>query len=159
MVSATSQQQVSTAVGNEEEFSSLNGVLTATSITTGQVLDCAIFSKYCTCKQRFEREHSDTCIANYAGTSGGTEVAGVRDIFMRSQENYRISFKYYLGDGDSKGFGVIDSEKPYGNDLEVQKLECVGHVKKRMGSRLRAFRQKTPSLNCLMEKLLVAKVG
>lgn len=87
------------------------------------------------------------------------EVAGVRDIFMRSQENYGIRYKYYLGDGDSKGFGVIDSEKPYGNDLQVQNLECVGHDQKRMGSRLRAFGQKIPSLNCLMEKLLVAKVG
>lgn len=44
---------------------------------------------------------------------------------MRSQENYGIRYKYYLGAGNSKGFGVIDSEKPYGNDLQVQKLECV----------------------------------
>lgn len=139
-------------------FSSLNGVLTATSITTGQVLDCAIFSKYCTCKQRFKK-HSDTCIAYYAGTSGGMEVAGIRDIFMRSQENYGICYKYYLGDGNSKGFGVIGSENPYGNDLQVQKLECVGHVQKRMGSRLRAFRQKNFKLELSDGKIMVAKVG
>lgn len=123
-------------------FSSLNGVLTATSITTGQVLDCAIFSKYCVCKLRFENKHSDTCIANYAGTSGGMEVEGVRQIFNRSIDNYSIRYKYYLGDGDSKGFSLVSAERPYGDDLLVEKLECLGHVQKRMGSRLRAFKQK-----------------
>lgn len=123
-------------------FSSLNGVLTATSISTGQVLDCAIFSKYCICKLRFEGKHSDKCIANYSGTSGGMEVEGVRQIFNRSEDNYGIRYKYYLGDGDSKGFHVITTEKPYGDNFEVEKLECLAHVQKRMGSRLRAFKQK-----------------
>lgn len=30
--------------------------------------------------------------------------------------------------------------KPYGEDLIVQKLECIGHVQKRMGSRLRKLK-------------------
>lgn len=62
------------------------------------------------------------------------EVAGVREIFKRSQDNYGIRCQYYLGDGDSKGFGVIASEKPYGNDLRVEKFECLGHVQKRMAA-------------------------
>lgn len=123
-------------------FSSLNGVVTATSITTGQVLDVAIFSKYCTCKTRFENVHTTSCTANYAGTSGGMEVAGVREIFHRSEDNYGIRYKYYLGDGDCKGFDIICSEKPYGDDFEVEKLECVGHVQKRMGTRLRTFKKR-----------------
>ncbi|GFW52594.1 uncharacterized protein TNCV_405221 [Trichonephila clavipes] len=43
---------------------------------------------------------------------------------------------HYLGDGDSKGFLTIKEAKVYGN-TEVEKLECVGHVQKRMGTRLR----------------------
>ncbi|GFT77253.1 uncharacterized protein TNCV_182751 [Trichonephila clavipes] len=43
---------------------------------------------------------------------------------------------HYLGDGDSKGFLTIKETKVYG-DTEVEKLECVGHVQKRMGTRLR----------------------
>ncbi|GFU86667.1 uncharacterized protein TNCV_2880871 [Trichonephila clavipes] len=42
----------------------------------------------------------------------------------------------YVGDGDSKGFLTIKEAKVYG-DTEVEKLECVGHVQKRMGTRLR----------------------
>ncbi|GFX18862.1 uncharacterized protein TNCV_4143831 [Trichonephila clavipes] len=41
-----------------------------------------------------------------------------------------------FGDGDSKGFLTIKEAKVYG-DREVEKLECVGHVQKRMGTRLR----------------------
>ncbi|EFN70337.1 hypothetical protein EAG_13579, partial [Camponotus floridanus] len=50
----------------------------------------------------------------------------------------RINLKYinYIGDGDSKTYkGIVDA-KPYG-DFIVAKKECIGHVQKRMGSRLR----------------------
>ena len=30
--------------------------------------------------------------------------------------------------------------KPYGNEVEIQKLECVGRVQKRMGTRLRVLK-------------------
>lgn len=125
-------------------FSSLNGVLTATSITTGLVIDVEIMSKYCTCKGRFQNEHSDRCIANYSGTSGGMEVEGVRNLFARSQEMYDIRYKYYLGDGDCKGFDTVCENKPYGPDFKVEKLECVGHVQKRMGKRLRTYKLQHP---------------
>lgn len=46
-----------------------------------------------------------------------------------------------LGDGDSKEFDSVNEMKPYGEDLEIKKIECVGHVEKRMGMRLRNLRQ------------------
>lgn len=121
-------------------FSSLNGVLTATSITTGLVIDVEIMSKYCTCKDRFQNEHSGNCISNYTGTSGGMEVEGVRKLFARSQEMHGIRYKHYLGDGDCKGFDTVCEDKPYGPEFKVEKLECVGHVQKRMGKRLRTYK-------------------
>lgn len=52
-----------------------------------------------------------------------------------------MRYKYYLGDGDSKGFQSVVSSEPYGKDFVIDKLECVGHVQKRMGGRLRKLRR------------------
>ena len=44
-----------------------------------------------------------------------------------------------ISDGDSKWDGMILEEQPYGSDpdQQVKKLDCVGHVQKRLGSALR----------------------
>lgn len=123
-------------------FSSLNGVMTATSVTSGQVVDVEVMSKFCQCKERLENQHDNSCIANYSGTSGGMEVEGVTKMFARSQENYGIRYKNYLGDGDCKGFETVCAQQPYGPDFKIEKLECLGHVQKRMGKRLRNYKQK-----------------
>ena len=44
---------------------------------------------------------------------------------------------HYLGDGDSKGFTWAN----YAVDWPMTKLECINHVAKRMGSRLRNRRK------------------
>jgi len=44
-----------------------------------------------------------------------------------------------LGDGNSKAHRLIVEEAVYGVK-EVTKLECVGHVQKRLGSRLRSLK-------------------
>ena len=51
-------------------------------------------------------------------------------------------YNKYLGDGDSKGFMRVLESKPYGEDTNIEKLECIGHVQKRMGSRLRKLKKK-----------------
>ncbi|GFU14087.1 uncharacterized protein TNCV_2536361 [Trichonephila clavipes] len=63
-------------------------------------------------------------------------MSGVLSIFQRSETSRKACYTQYLGDGDSKGFLTIKGAKVYG-DTEVEKLECVGHVQKRMGTRLR----------------------
>ncbi|GFX50342.1 uncharacterized protein TNCV_338771 [Trichonephila clavipes] len=35
-----------------------------------------------------------------------------------------------------KTFNALSENKPYGDDYLIQKIECVGHVRKRMGTRL-----------------------
>ncbi|GFV03788.1 uncharacterized protein TNCV_1877361 [Trichonephila clavipes] len=64
------------------------------------------------------------------------ECRGVLSIFQRSETSRKASYTQYLGDGDSKAFLTIKEAKVYG-DTEVEKLECVGYVQKRMGTRLR----------------------
>ncbi|GFU45570.1 uncharacterized protein TNCV_1619971 [Trichonephila clavipes] len=44
------------------------------------------------------------------------------------------------GDGDTKTFNALSENKPYGDDHLIQKIECVGHVQKKMGTRLRKLK-------------------
>lgn len=69
-------------------------------------------------------------------------MAGVLDMFRSSVSQYNIRYKYYLGDGDSYAFPNVLSNQPYGPEFLIEKLECVGHVQKRMGSRLEKFKIK-----------------
>ena len=41
----------------------------------------------------------------------------------------------YIGDGDTKTFKHLKDASPYGEELQVNKMECVLHVKKRMYKR------------------------
>lgn len=51
-----------------------------------------------------------------------------------SVKNHNASYKKDLGDGDSKAFATADEQCVYGPDITVEKLECTGHVQKRMGN-------------------------
>ncbi|KAJ4447244.1 hypothetical protein ANN_09248 [Periplaneta americana] len=129
-------------------FSSLYGVSTVVSIDTGKVLDAQVLSKYCTTcstrkkslnkneEEQWEQNHAKSCCKNYHGSSGGMEAAGMKLIFHRSQEKYGVRYVKYLGDGDSSAFKSVFESEPYGSDCPIEKLECVGHVQKHMGSRL-----------------------
>lgn len=121
-------------------YSSQNGFVSVTSIDTGKVLDVSVLSKYCyVCtSEKFSGEHE--CSKNYEGYSGGMELTGAVEVFRRSVER-NVKYINYLGDGDSKGFHSVIEDKPYGDEMEIKKLECVGHVQKRMGSRLRRLKR------------------
>lgn len=77
----------------------------------------------------------------YEGNSGEMETAAAVNIFHRSQEKYGVRYTRFLGDGDSKAYKAVCESKPYGN-IQVEKLECVGHVQKRMGTQMRKLKQK-----------------
>lgn len=65
------------------------------------------------------------------------EVAGVVNLFKSSFGDGGIRYTRYLGDGDFKAFQTVVHENTYGPNIEIQKLECIGHVEKRIGTRLR----------------------
>lgn len=124
-------------------FSSLNGVLTAIAANTGKVVDVRVYSKFCRCKNRLDNNHNlNKCQANFNGASGMMEVAGAVDMFYQSEFTRGLRYKFYLGDGDSAAFPTVLKEKPYGDELIPEKLECVAHVRKRMGTRLRNLKVK-----------------
>ena len=126
---------------------SLYGVSSVISIDTGKVLDVQIKSKYChqctvrkplsdAIKERqWIQQHQPNCHKNYEGSSGGMESAAVVEMFCRSQDKYGIRYIKYLGDGDSSSFKRVLESNPY--DCKIEKLECIGHIQKRVGGRLR----------------------
>lgn len=65
------------------------------------------------------------------------EVDGIIEMFQKSEEKHGVLFEKYIGGGHSKTFSGIQKATPYGDRLHVLKKECVGHVQKRMGTRLR----------------------
>ncbi|GBM21742.1 hypothetical protein AVEN_101579-1 [Araneus ventricosus] len=128
-------------------YSSLNGCTTIISIDTGKVLDAEIMSHYCrTCKTndnvRYKNKENHEC-SNYVGSSGNMEPVGVYRMFEQSKSLRKLQYSQYYGDGDSKGFEEV--KNIYGNN-SVEKLECIGHVQKRVGSHLRKLKKNEKGL-------------
>ena len=55
-------------------------------------------------------------------------------IWLRSVKDLKLRYTTFIGDGDAKTFACLTELKPYGEDVEIVKHECVGHGKKRMGT-------------------------
>ena len=69
------------------------------------------------------------------------ETASAFIIFQRSRGLHSPQYTTYLDDGDSSAFTTIQEASPYGPNVTINKLECVGHVQKRVGTRLRKLVQ------------------
>ncbi|CAN7975153.1 unnamed protein product [Ixodes persulcatus] len=67
------------------------------------------------------------------------ESAGAVNIFLRSVEKHKMMYTTYVGDGDSKAYISVRDSQPFGKVRE--KHECVGHVRKRKGTRLRNIKK------------------
>ena len=81
-----------------------------------------------------------TLVSNHTGSSSSMESCGALNVFQRSVERYNLKYEYYPGDGDSSSFQSVEEAKPYGTDFTIKKLECIGHIQKRVGGRLRKLR-------------------
>ncbi|KAJ4425814.1 hypothetical protein ANN_27440 [Periplaneta americana] len=133
---------------------SLNGVITATSLDNGKVIDVECLTKFChNCKSD---QPGHVCMKNYDGFSGGMESDGVVNIFQRSENLYQVRYVNYLGDGDSKGYKKVEELNVYGN-VKVSKLECCEHVQKRMGTRLRKLCKDMKGKKCSDGKPLTGR--
>ncbi|KYN05834.1 hypothetical protein ALC62_03230 [Cyphomyrmex costatus] len=138
-------------------FSSLFGLVTLIGWFTGKVLDVCVKSKYCkSCEFWKKREgsaeyeewaenHNLECQCNHSGSAGKMEVDAVTEMFQRSETLHNVKYGSYIGDGDSKTFKGLLEAKPY-DDFTVTKKECIDHVQKRMGTRLRNLKKKTKGL-------------
>ena len=114
-----------------------------------KVIDCQVMSKHYKSCQIWSRrqgrpEYDDwqenhICSINHRKSAGAMEGDGAVAIFSRSVELHKVRYLQYIGDGDTASFSQVCELKPYG-ELIPEKLECVGHIKKRLGTRLRKLR-------------------
>ena len=82
------------------------------------------------------------------------EIVATKRIFRRSVEKHGLRYVKFLGDGDSKSFPAV--EDIY-EGIKVEKLECVGHVQKRVGNRLRNLKKNVKGLGgrvCLTDNII-----
>lgn len=124
-----------------------HGVVTANSVKSGKCIDVEVLSNICKGCQYWEgKEGTDgyerwrlkhLCKVNHKGSAGAMEAIGATRMFLRSEDNRQLRYTQYLGDGDSASFKKVMELKPYGDEIKIEKLECVGHVQKRCGTRLR----------------------
>ena len=133
-------------------YASLNGVVSAISIDTGKCLAYETLVKNCkSCEtwasrkgtleyDNFFKKHD--CPINHEGSAGAMEPSGILRIFEKSVENLQLRFTTYIGNGDSKAYSNVATAAPYGPDNPIVKGECVGHVQKRVGGRLRKLKKK-----------------
>ncbi|GBL74811.1 hypothetical protein AVEN_243663-1 [Araneus ventricosus] len=143
LVENNSDNNIAVAVDGtwqKRHYMSHNGVVTVASMETDKVIDVDVLSKYCACKNK--QNHEKSCKSNFCGSSDMMEMKGACNIFKFSLTFHNARYTKYFGDGDSKAFDAITEENIYGDEFQVEKLECIGHVRKRMGSRLRRLKEK-----------------
>ena len=131
-------------------------MVTAISVQTGKCLDVEVLSNICKGCKHWEGQKgaveyekwklSHACRINHTGSAGAMEAVGAVIIFSRSEEQRKLRYMQYLGDDDSASFKKVNESKPYGESADVEKMECVGHVQKRCGTRLRKLVNEKKSL-------------
>lgn len=65
------------------------------------------------------------------------------NMWKRSVEKMKMRYTTMISDGDSSTHKALREENPYGageKKNEVRKEECVNHVAKRLGTRLRKLK-------------------
>ncbi|XP_072165849.1 uncharacterized protein [Diadema setosum] len=129
-----------------------HGVGAVISLDTGEVIDREVLSKVCKeCEVRkgwdktkdkyktWWAGHEDRCFRNHKGSSGKMEVDAAVTMWKRSVSKHKIRYRYMLCDGDSSSFNAV--RDVYGEGHEVRKVDCVGHVGKRMYKALDTVRK------------------
>jgi len=137
-------------------FSSLFGIATLIGKYSHKVLDFVVKSSFCqSCSNWAIKKgtteydiwydtHEEHCSINHTGSAGKMEVNCMKEMFCQS-ESLGVKYATYIGDGDTKTFRALLDCNPY-DDLIIEKKECIGHVQKRMGTRLRDVKKKNKGI-------------
>lgn len=130
-------------------FTSKYGVGCCIEMTTGLIIDFEVLSKYCrTCEimkdklkdkpeelEAWKVTHKPNCECNYDGSSPMMETIAAEKIWSRSLD-YGFRYTNLISDGDSKTLSHLHSLNLY-DDKQIEKIECINHVSKRLGTALR----------------------
>lgn len=134
-------------------FSSHNGVGSVIDLLTGLPVDFEVLSNFCSkCEaikdgeQTLKQRHKPSCSKNYEGSSGSMEVECALRIWKRSVKDHSLRYTTMLSDGDSKAYDAVCESNVYGNEVKIEKEDCVNHVAKRMGTALRKLKAQKSSM-------------
>ncbi|KAK4322815.1 hypothetical protein Pmani_006480 [Petrolisthes manimaculis] len=106
-------------------------------------------------------KHEPFCNKNFTGISAYMEAEAACRLWGRSTE-LRLRYTTFVGDGDSNTYLAIQQLNPYG--FPVQKEECINHVSKRLGTRLRKLKKEmtttvTTKTGKVMKKSVLGGAG
>ena len=135
-------------------FTSNYGVGVAIDVQIGLVLDYEVLSTHChACSLaearlgkdsaaylQWREEHTD-CNRNFDGSSKAMEAEAAKRIWLRSVPKHKIRFTKFLSDGDASTFSVLKKLNSYGDNFPIEKMDCVNHADKRLGTALRKAAQ------------------
>eukprot|EP00112_Aurelia_sp_Birch-Aquarium-sp1_P017107 Seg3945.4 transcript_id=Seg3945.4/GoldUCD/mRNA.D3Y31 product="hypothetical protein" protein_id=Seg3945.4/GoldUCD/D3Y31 len=130
-------------------YTSLFGVVFVVSVDSGEALDYHVLSKHCKACSLWESKktthpaeydewklqhlQSGNCTINFEGSSPAMEMEGASVLWNRSIAKHNFRYRYMVSDGDSKAFKTVCDDKCYGENFEICKLDCIGHVQREMG--------------------------
>ncbi|KAK3889502.1 hypothetical protein Pcinc_006474 [Petrolisthes cinctipes] len=125
------------------------GVGFVVEVDTGFIVDKEVISNFCqVCSNRdkkklpiipeWKKKHEPFCNKNFTGISASMEAEAACCLWGRSTLR-RLRYTTFVGDGDSNTYLAIQQLNPY--DVPVQKEECINHVSKRLGTRLRKLKK------------------
>ena len=82
------------------------------------------------------------------------ECEGVKGIYTIGWVKNTVCLtRHYLGDGDTKSYQEVVKLKPHG-DIPIDKADYVGHVHKRVETRLRDLKIKYRGINLKDDKFI-----
>ena len=126
-------------------------MVTGISVDTGKCIYYRIRMKNCKICQSWEgREdsgeyeefisaHELNFDTNHHRPAGSVDDDELIKCLKVTEKNRKLRYINYLGNGDSKSFLEISKLDIY-PQKQVKKLECVGHIQKRLGSRMRKLK-------------------
>lgn len=125
------------------------GVGIVIEVDTGMVIDFKVLSNFCqVCHARekkklpftpeWQQAHSPRCNKNFNGTASAMESEAACRLWRRST-TLGLRYTAFVGDGDSSTYKAVKDLNPY--DVPGVKEECVNHVSKRLGTRLRKLKK------------------
>ncbi len=86
--------------------------------------------------QEWKTKHAPDCCRNFDGSSKSMEQEAAKRMWGRSLKRHNLRYTEMLSDGDSTAYKAVVELKPY-KDIPIEKLECINHAHKRMGTALR----------------------
>jgi hypothetical protein len=79
---------------------------------------------------KMEHEAKNECGIKFEGSSPAMEAEGELVVWERSISHHNLRYRWMVSDGDSKAHISVYT------DCKVEKLDCVGHIHRRMGKHL-----------------------